>query len=256
VQKQLSLHLPLANILYLLVPLCSLDALSVGRAQECFGVLPLAAFMAWIAAGLYKHRLLGAQSPFAWRYSLAIGMLFGVGYLPLCARAPVPCAAVAVSVVCLTRARIAAEARLPDPERRFVLATIRRALPWFLGYLLLLAFRSVAMQRDLGAQAQALVLLRDVAAFTLLGYLISELHARTHLPAARVLVRAAATGMLIGLAHQTLRDHTESFVHSLESAGLLTTAALAGALIHRAQLRLVRSWGQSWRPAASTASTR
>jgi glycopeptide antibiotics resistance protein len=256
-QKQLSLHLPLANILYLSVPLCSLDALALESWQQALGVLPLVAFMAWIAAGLYEHRLLAGQPPFAFRYALAIAALFAIGYLPLAVSSPLLYAALSCSMVCLTRLTIAVAARVPKTERRFVLATIRGALPWFLVYLLMLSVRTRLAQaagfpRD-GSQAQAFLLLRDVAAFTLFGYLVSELHARSVLSTARVLARAICAAVLIGSACVALRNEPGALIQSFQSVAVSAIAALTGALIHRAQLRLVRSWGHSWRPPRPTA---
>jgi len=255
-QKQLSLHLPLANILYLLVPLCSLDALSTPHWQAGAGALPLAAFMAWIAAGLYKHRLLAGQRPFAWRYSCAIGAVFGVGYLPSASSLPLLLAALSGSTVCLTRLAIAVVARIPKTERRFVPSTIRGALPWFLGYLLILGVRSRLDPQFVAGQPDAMLLLRDVAAFTLFGYLVSELRARSMASSVRVVVSAVAVGALIGAVCILLRDGERALVASLQAVLALALATLTGAIIHRAQLRLVRSWGHSWRPPSPVARAR
>jgi VanZ family protein len=248
-QKQLSLHLPLANVLYLLVPLCSLDSLCLGSRLECAFVLPLAAFMSALAAGLYKHRLLAAQGPFALRYALAIGALFAIGYLPISAYDPLACALLGLASAALTGAMIALPTRLGNSERRFVLVTMRRASPWFVAYLLGLACRSWLQHADAplsdgGGQRGALVLLRDVAAFTLFGYLVSELHARSALSAPRLLARCAGLALLPAL----LLMAAGSPDRELGSAGLLLLAAWAGTTIHRAQLRLVRSWGHSIPP--------
>ena len=250
--QQLSLHLPLANILYLLVPLYALDALSLSRWQECIGALPLVAFTAWIAAALYKHRLLGGDGPFAWRFSLAIGCLLGFGYVPAAVRFAAVCPLLSVCGTILTRASIAAEAVLTGGERRFVVTTVRRALPWFVGYLFLLGCRawlsadtSAAEYADI--QTRVLILLRDVAAFTLLGYLVSELHAREPLRPRDVLERAAALGMTLAAISASLHLRATS-LQVFQATLSLSAAAVLGAIIHRAQLRLVRSWGHSLRP--------
>jgi glycopeptide antibiotics resistance protein len=256
-QKQLSLHLPLANILYLVVPLLALDALASGPAYDCILELPLALFMAHLAGALYVHRLIGAASPFANWYALAIGGLFGVGYLPMCARSPQLCAALALMCALFTRIAIAVHARAPTRERRFVLATIRSASPWFGLYLIGLAISpwlslwlpplELAGDAALeGGQANAVRVLRDVAAFTLLGYLISELHARSPHGAwvvlARVLVVSGSTAGFFCTMDLALGVELRAFG---ELGILFVGAALAGALIHRSQLRLVRSWGRT-----------
>ncbi|HEX4352782.1 MAG TPA: VanZ family protein [Polyangiales bacterium] len=252
VQRQLSLHLPLANILYLIVPLCSLDAFCIGSRLECALVLPLAAFTGAIAAGFYRYRLLAEQRSFAWRYSLAIGCLFALGYLPLCAHDPSVCALLGASALVMTRASLAFRTRLPKGERRFVLVTIRRALPWFALYVLALAGRPwLQMISDglaLSSEGKALNQLRDIAAFTLLGYLIAELYARRPLSARGVIARAIAGASPFALACIALHLEHSGPVHEALALALLIGAAAAGATIHRAQLRLVRSWGQSLPP--------
>lgn len=257
-EKQLSLHLPLANILYLLVPLLGLNALCLRRAYDVMPLLPLAMFMGYVAAGLYKHRLEGAARPFANAYSLAMGVLFGIGGLPLVTRALPLWAASTIAVAVATRLLIVVGTRLPKRERRFVPWTIRRSLPWFVVYLLVLGFRAlwprwlpiVGEQANdaFGAgQGAALQLLRDVASFTLLGYLISELSARSLLRTRTVLLRALAAGAVLAL----LRMGFQARAHeSLGVLVLLACGALAGGLIHRSQLTLVKSWARTRPPPA------
>ena len=254
-RQQLSLHLPLANLLYLVLPLCSLDALCLQRWQEALSVFPLATFTAWIAAALYKHRLLGGAQPFAFRYSLAIGVLFSAGYLPAGVRLAPVCPLLLCATTLLTRATIAAERLLDDRERRFVVATIRRALPWYVAYLVVLGCRAwFRYERpDTDAQLHAMGLLRDAAAFTLLGYLVSELYARSGLSLRAVVGRAGASGLTLGALVAALHVRDRS-VDALITTSLLGFAAVGGAAIHRVQLRLVRSWGHSLRPGAPRAA--
>jgi VanZ family protein len=259
-QKQLSLHLPLANIVYLLVPLGSLDSLCLTSRLECACVLPLAAFMAALAAGLYKHRLLGALGAFAWRYSLAIGVLFAIGYLPICAYDPLACVALGSTAALLTGVAIAVPTRLGKTERRFVLVTMQRAAPWFVLYLVALACRSW-LQRTRGTplsggQDAALELLRNVAAFTLLGYLVSELHARSPLPVRSVLARCAALAGLLSSLLSAASLAGRGLLSAIGAISLLVLASLAGTTIHRAQLRLVRSWGHSLPPRSALGPAR
>ena len=254
-QKQLSLHLPLANLLYLAVPLLSLDALAALHALDLLAELPLALFIAYLAAGLYKHRLEGAAAPFPNWFASAIGCVFAIGALPLCARSTQLWAAASLGMVALTRLVIAFGTRLPSSERRFVPFTIQRALPWFCGYLLMLAARDTLPgwlhlpagedQSPLeGGQVAAIALLRDVAAFTLLGYLGSELQARSSASLARVFARvlALALPVAVGFSVLSLGPFAAGVAGRL---ALLSAGAVAGAIIHRAQLRLVRSWSRT-----------
>jgi glycopeptide antibiotics resistance protein len=265
-QKQLSLHLPLANLLYLAVPLLSLDALATSEPYEALVEIPLLLFMAWTAAGLYVHRLLGSSRPFAGYYSLAIGALFAIGYLPRCVHALQPWAALSLAAACATRVSIAIALRLPKTDRRFVPQTIRRALPWFVIYLVaasaypwlasVLTFPAPTDADSVlgGAQGFALTLLRDVAAFTLLGYLVSELHARSPGSTGTIMLRVAVSGGLAAVVFIALRSVDGYIEPDWRRAGVLELGCLAGAVIHRSQLRLVRSWGRTVPPTAMPAS--
>jgi hypothetical protein len=230
-------------------------------------LLPLAVFMGYVAAGLYKHRLEGSARPFANLYALAMGGLFGIGALPLATRALPLWAASAFGVAGLTRFLIVVGTRLPQRERRFVPWTIRRSLPWFVVYLVVLGFRAL-LPRWLpvlgdegddavgGGQVVALQLLRDVASFTLFGYLISELTARSLLRTRTVLLRALGAGTALALACALLRMSFAARLHeSLGALVLLAGGALAGGMIHRSQLTLVKSWARTRPPPAPADST-
>lgn len=254
-QRQLSLHLPLANLLYLSFPLLSLDGLSTLSWDGCLPVIALALFVAEIAAGLYKHRLEGSHQPFANAFSCTIGLLFGIAYMPIVIGSlPIWLGAVAFAGVS-TRFVIAFGTRLPATERRFVAITIKRASPFFLLYVLLLGAHGFLaghwhmggmLERSMidSGQMIALSLLRDVTAFTLLGYLGSELQARWSDPTRRIIARVLAVAVPAAVFVGWLRS-LEIDMATVSHIAWMMLGALAGALIHRAQLRLVRSWSHN-----------
>jgi VanZ family protein len=262
-QRQLSLHLPLANLLYLGFPLLALEGLATNSWDDCLPVLALTLFVAEIAAGLYKHRLEGTGNPFANAFSCAIGLSFGIAYMPVAVGSLPIWLGSAGFAALATRFVIAFGTRLPATERRFVPITIKRAAPFYLLYVLLLgahgffashwhsgAVLGLGSSLVYGGHVNALGLLRDVTAFTLLGYLGSELQARWSAPTRRIIARVLAvaipTAALVGgLRSQTIDMTTISHI------GMMMSGALAGASIHRTQLRLVRSWSRnSHRPPA------
>jgi VanZ family protein len=258
-QRQLSLHLPLANLLYLSVPMLSLDGLSTGSWDGCLPEIALACFVAENAAGLYKHRLEGADTPFPNAFAGAIGALFGIGYMPIVVASwQIWLSSVALSTL-LTRFLISYGTRLPATERRFVPITVLRSAPFFVLYILLLGSHAwlrsfwesdgAALRRSLfeGEQVGALALLRDVAAFTLLGYLGSELQARSMDPLWRILSVIMLVALPVALFFGGLRYSLFSSAGFGEVA-LLASGSVAGGLIHRAQLRLVKSWSHNTRP--------
>lgn len=254
-QRQLSLHLPLANLLYLSVPLLFLDGLATSRWAACVVQLPLAAFIAVIAAGLYKHRLEGTDAPFPNVFSFAIGLVSGIGYMSIVVRSFAVWLAFVTMMVGLTRLVIAFGTRLPASERRFVQVTIQRAAPWYLLYVVLLGCQALLARVSgldvemgpgviAGGQVRALVLLRDVTAFTLLGYLGSELRARSSEATVRILGRVMLLAVPAALLFGGLRAQATGW-QLFGTIGLLCLGALAGGFIHRAQLRLVRSWSRT-----------
>jgi hypothetical protein len=254
-QRQLSLHLPLANLLYLSFPLLSLDGLSTHSWDGCLPDLALALFIAEIAAGLYKHRLEGSAKPFANAFACTIGCVFGIGYMPIVVGSPLVWVASVIGAAALTRFVIAFGTRLPATERRFVRFTIQRAAPFLLLYVVLIGAHTWigsiwpsnhALGRSIirGAQVAALALLRDVTAFTLLGYLGSELQARSSDSTLRIFGRVALVAVPAALFVGGIRAEAFS-VAALGPVALLVAGMLAGGLIHRAQLRLVRSWSRT-----------
>ncbi|HTU61326.1 MAG TPA: VanZ family protein, partial [Polyangiales bacterium] len=262
-QRQLSLHLPLANLLYLSFPLLALEGLSAFSWDGCLPVLALTLFVAEIAAGLYKHRLEGVGKPFANAFSCAIALSFGIAYMPIVVGSLPIWLGSTVFAGLASRFVIAFGTRLPATERRFVPATIKRAAPFFLLYVLLLGahgfFAShwhisrvlgLGSSAIYGAQVSAMGLLRDVTAFTLLGYLGSELQARWNDATPRIVARVLAVAVPAAVFVGGLRSRSIDLT-TVSHIGWMMSGALAGASIHRAQLRLVRSWSRnSHRPPA------
>jgi glycopeptide antibiotics resistance protein len=174
-QRQLSLHLPLANLLYLSFPLLALEGLSTASWDGCLPVLAFTLFVAEIAAGLYKHRLEGTGKPFANAFSCAIGLSFGIAYMPIVVSSlPIWLGSAAFAGLS-TRFVITFGTKLPATERRFVPATIKRAAPFLLLYVLLLGAHGFlashwhldhVLGRSMvhGGQVFAMALLRDVTA--------------------------------------------------------------------------------------------
>ena len=138
-------------------------------------------------------------------------------------------------------------------ERRFELPTLKRAFLLFGLFLLLLSAWPTTLplaewSNDLDYKAltevQRIVLasrfIEGIAAFTLLGYLVAGMRGRRNESALKTLGWAAgcASGFLILTA--ALRDLLSGLLSSVMEAGLLTGAALYGAVIYRLQLAAVK----------------
>jgi hypothetical protein len=232
---RICLALPLTKVLYLTVPLIGLQAWTArGRYAAIATLLPLAAFSASIAAELYRksgHRSMA-------RFVVGFAAVFGLIAAPLWARLPVH--ALVLFPITSTFAWLALRLppRVPPGERRIELVALKRALPFLGAYLVVIALpRFAGYLSDLGGATAGLYVLRDAAAFSVLGYVFSQLHARRF--GGRAESRAAIAAMIATALFGALRSW--QLVSELPELGMLVAAGTLGATIHRAELTAIRA---------------
>ena len=174
---RLSLEVPLMGLAYLLVPLLWLGSVRV--TGQSGGVLLLALpglFGATLVADVHRHRLGRPGGASAGAVAAFTGFAMGVGLVPVAARHPG--AALLLTVLVMVYTRIAACVPLdPAADRRFELSTLRRALPFYAAYLLVLAWSAGPR----GSAVSTLVILGRIelaSAFIVLGYLLAEWRGR------------------------------------------------------------------------------
>jgi hypothetical protein len=236
------------GLVYLLVPLLWLDGLAAGRSP---GRLLLAAILGLIGAmvlvAVWVHRLRPSGVLGAGRLAVAAGAWFLVAGLPGLLRRPEFLLA-GVMGVGLAAWGLAGSAATPSPERRFEVPTLRRVVPVFAVYLVLMAtwpwgaWGSPRLGvgfldlRDEPGPLPLLQLVEAIAAFTVLGYLLAEYRSRRE----ESLDRAAAAASLGALATAAVLELARAFhpMHgaSLLRAVLLTVAGGAGGAVY-VQLR-------------------
>jgi len=188
---RLALELPLMGLVYVLVPLCSLAAMTVAAGEVVRGaVVPLPRGWGLVALALFGGTLLGqvqrrhfgpARTMTAVQTALAAAGWFAVGALPALATAPRTFVAGTVTAAVVAWAH----GRAPDGaipiNRRFELAALGRAVPWLVAYLLLMPLTEPVRRPRVMSQLDLLHAVESLAAFTVLGYVLAEAWGRLEL---------------------------------------------------------------------------
>jgi VanZ family protein len=187
---RLALELPLVSLVYLLVPLCVLDALTIG---DDLGRLALLA-----ALGLFGASILGAVQG---AYLAPAGLLsaraaavaacgwFLIGALPAVAMRPalvVPLTLAVATTAWLRATRTERAARSPAAraDRRFELVALRAAAPFYGAYLMLLPLTMDAGVGPLDGLTRVMILrtVESLTAFVVLGFVLAEALGRGERP--------------------------------------------------------------------------
>jgi hypothetical protein len=235
---RICLALPLTKVLYLTVPLIGLQSLTArGRYAAAATLVPLAAFSASIAAEIYRKRV--GAGPAATRFVLTFAALFNLAALPLWARLPRHAFVLVPITIAFAWLALRIPPRLAPGERRIEQVALRRALPSLGAFFLLIALpRFAGDLGDLGGSAAGMYVLRDAAAFSVLGYVVSQLHGRGRF-GARTEARAVWLAVLVTAVFGLLRSWELAL--ELRELGLLVAAVTLGAMIHRAEVTVIRA---------------
>jgi hypothetical protein len=240
------LTLPLTKLLYLCAPLIALQAWSAGDRLGAAALLPLAAFAARIAAALSRRvRAAGLgtrtapREREAWAFALGFTGVFCIVSSPLGVHMPRAALVVAGGSALCARVAFALESGVSAGERRFEVASVLRSLPWFAGYLAIVGVQQFAVEPGSHGAARGLFLLRDVAAFSVLGYVLSQLHGRGMFAGWSVYRLSAACALVLAAAFGALRHQPGA--SDLAELGLLVASAIVGSSIHRAEVGVIRA---------------
>jgi VanZ family protein len=242
---QLCLMQPLAKVAFLTLPLVTLQALTSTRSAGAWNMAPLLVFVAFLGAALARHRLTHGHS-LSHMQSVAHALVFSAALAlvsaPLSLRFPregLELASMSALAFWLT---IRHGVQMPAGERRVEVVAVRRGLPWFGLYIAMIGYQRFIPGDEYSAQgaARGLSVLRDVAAFTVLGYVVSQLHARSGAPGWRARAMVGAYTLSACLVFALLR----ASVGALDPTELLMLGGVAalGAAVHRAELRMIKAW--------------
>jgi glycopeptide antibiotics resistance protein len=237
--EELVLELPITGSLYLLFALGAVLGFSVVHALDLARVLPLAPFGAIPLAALHRERFAQRVLVAAPRLALYGGCGALGALLIAVLRVPGPTLLVALAFAVLTWLLTRRGQHAHGRQRRFEAVTGLRTLPWLALYFLMLGLHRPAA--DALANQASLLLLESCLAHTLLGYVWSEIGSRSMRPTWQLVAGIGLSGAPVALALELCHGAGPLAARTVRWA-LLTLATAAGALLHRAQVALVRSY--------------
>ncbi|HET8654070.1 MAG TPA: VanZ family protein [Longimicrobiaceae bacterium] len=249
---RLSLELPLMGLLYLLLPLLWLSALSAGTELPRM-LLPVLVCCVGVRLWgvLYDHHFgpIAGVSPGTMRWIVAAWTLAGLAP----ALMVYPWTALTLPLLAAVAIRPAERASVSG-ERRFEAVALRAALPALLAYLVVLLALPLVGPR--GAPTfhwgfptshfsvtplQQLRFLQAFAAVGVLGYVLAEVRGRSELPFRRVVGALALAASLFALPFELVRAAVPGLGFSAAEALLLLAAGPYGGWIYHLQRAHVRA---------------
>ncbi|MEO8634848.1 MAG: VanZ family protein [Gemmatimonadales bacterium] len=248
----LALELPLMGLIYLLIPLLWLHGLAHGSTTAAaLMALPLGLLGGVILAALHRYRLGPAGAARPEQISAAAGAWYALGVLPWALAHPGR--AIAGTIVVSGWTLLLARAPVFNVERRFEGETLRRVIPLFVLFLLLLFLgpEETALHRWHGAMGSSalwigsttegiLRVLEQLAAFTVVGYLAAESRGRREIAFAAAWREVAAISAVIALAMEMVAGWQAGPGASVLRAVAGVVAAVHGGWIYHLQRDHVR----------------
>ena len=249
-----ALELPLMNLVYLLIPLIWLNGLSAGHeVSRVWLLVVLGLFGAIVLSSVYIHRLRYVERLSSNKVTfLAMGWFF-VAALPALAHFPLQSILCGIGVGIIVRLLTAFQRKTIQAERRFELPTLRRLLPLYIFYLLLLAlwpttvafgeWQEVVHFQELMFNERVVFIFRFVeyiAAFTLLGYIVAEMRGRKQESVTKILMWIVVLSLSCVIGIVLIKGHTPFSFLTLIEVALITGASLYGGIIYRLQLAAIQ----------------
>lgn len=248
------LELPLLTSVYLLVPLMWLGGISLGGEIHRLGLMMLVGlFGGCVLASAYVNRI-GRNR--GWGGLAVAGYAAGwflIGAVPAMAAFPLAILMSTVFIGITAGLSCRIWAKIAKSDRRFELPTLKRLLPIYGAYLLLLSVWPTTVPLGEWSQRTDFLNLTEmqrilfvsrfievIAAFTLLGYLVAEMGGRKDESASNSLRRVFGYVLAFAILGTTLRNLFSEPLFYLVEAVLFTAAAMYGAIIYRLQLAAVR----------------
>lgn len=252
--RLIALELPLMGLVYFLIPLMWLNGLGTGEDHgRVWFLLLLGIIGAGVICSIYIHRFKPWATIGYTELSVFAICWFVLGSLPqlFCYPLKITFFGIAVGVVVQLFARLADERNGHD--KRFEIPTIKKLLPVYVIYLLLLAtwpsilsnskYRSDLIFEMLGFNARIVFMSRFielVAAFTLLGYMVAEMRSRKNESIEKTLtwtfVIAGASAIFI----EVIRSCPSIYNINALSIIIEVSASFYGAAIYRLQLAAIQ----------------
>ena len=256
----LALELPLMNVVYLLLPLLWLNALTAGNHLERLLLAPLLGLCGgFIITAIWLHRLrpAGIVSTPSLFLLLIVWFLFG-SILAVRIR-PELLVFYGLGVIVMVWLQTTLKFSFQTENRRFELPTLRWVWPLFILYLILLAFWPWPWQwprwwhpgtwrvavglieyTDTPGVIPVLRLIEYIAACTLLGYLVAESRGRLRQSFTQALLKVSLwCGAIVGII-EIGRGFHPYHTASLAQFCLALGAGLYGGIVYELQLQAVQ----------------
>ncbi|MDB5865671.1 MAG: VanZ family protein [Betaproteobacteria bacterium] len=243
----LVLELPLMGLIYLLVPLLWVDALSSAAEPVRGAMAPLlAVFGALLLGGMQRHYFAPARTSRPHRTAAFAALWFLAGAFPAFATRPLAATlgTIGAGVLCWWHGRGAPG--VAAANRRFEASLLKRAAPFYAVYVVLLAvaplhhgFGPWAVHAGFPAaasdQIEILRLLELVAAFTLVGYMVAEFGGRAIAGYRDALPRLIAWAVGLACALEVVQGFRAGHGASIARGALVAAAALYGGWLYYLQ---------------------
>jgi glycopeptide antibiotics resistance protein len=246
-----SLELPLMGLVYLLIPLMWLNGMGTGEEDSrSWLLLLLGVFGTGVICSIYVYRFKHWGIIGYTKLSIFALCWFVFSSLPLLIYLPLKIAFFGTAVVFVVQflARVAHEGN--EQDKRFEIPTIKKLLPVYLIYLLLLAtWPTITFTGDHiifqehGYKEHIVITFRLIeyfAAFTLLGYMVAEMRGRIKEPVKKTLTWTFVIAGGFAFFIEIIKTYPS--LKSIEPLSIIViiSASIYGAMIYRLQLAAIQ----------------
>lgn len=248
-----ALELPLMGLIYLLIPLMWLNGLATGKEENRLWLLLLLGIVgASVICSVYINRFKHAGNIGYTKLSVFTFFWFVLCSLPVLINFPLKIAFFGIAVVLVVQifSRLLKESN--TGENRFEIPTIKKLLPIYIVYLLLLAVWPAAIAagewkyniifEELVFEDRIVFIFRFVeliAAFTLLGYMIAEMRGRKNEAVETTLGWTFFIAAGAAIVIEVLKTYPAFSNIDILSIFIITSASIYGAVIYRLKLSAI-----------------
>ena len=251
--KLFALELPLMNLAYLLIPLMWLNGLATGaEGSRLWLMLLLGLLGGGVLSSIYKYRLKQTEGLSPGKLSLfAMGWFFTAA-VPAMLNFPKQILIFGILVGLFVQIPARTPRNAKNAERRFELPALKRLLPVYAVYLLLLAAWPTTLPieqwqfninfEQLAFNEKMVFIFRFaeyIAAFTLLGYMIAEMRGRKNESVEKTLGWTFFIAVAAAIFIEVLKTYPALNSINILPMIIITAASIYGAVIYRLQLSAI-----------------
>ncbi len=249
-----ALELPLMTLVYLTVPLMWLNSLATGHeGGRVWLLLLLGIFGSGVIASVYANRLKKDEGLKPAGLPMFVTGWFLFASIPAMVYFPLRVLLFGLVIAAFAQIGARLSRGTPDNERRFELPTLKKLLPIYAVYLILVYVWPTTIPlnawglsvdfKHLRFYERDIFIFRFVeviAAFTLFGYIIAEMLGRKRNSSFKAFFIVLLTTLSGSAGIQILRGNSLIAAVNLMEPALITFAALFGAAIYQQQLSTIR----------------